>query len=45
MATRSKALVFGHSLAGIAGSNFATGMNVLSVVSVVFCQVEIFATG
>jgi hypothetical protein len=42
---RSKAWVYGHSLAGIAGSNPTGGMDVLSVVSVVCCQVEVSATG
>ena len=41
----SKACVCGHSLAGIAGSNPAGGMDVcLSVVSVVCCQVEVSVT-
>jgi hypothetical protein len=39
-AARSKAWVYGRSLTGIAGSN-----GCLSVVSVVYCQVEVFATG
>ena len=38
---RSKVWVCGRSLAGIAGSNAAGGMDV----SPVFCQVEVFATG
>ena len=42
VATRSKAWFCGRSLAGIAGSNPAEGM--LSVVSVVCCQVEVSVT-
>ena len=42
MAARSKAWVCGRSLAGIAGSNPAGDMN-MSLVSVVFCQVEVSA--
>jgi hypothetical protein len=41
---RSKASVYGRSLAGIAGSNPAGGLDI-SVVSVVCCQVEVSATG
>jgi len=41
VAARSKAWVCGRSLAGIAGSNPAGGIDVLSVVSVVCCQVEV----
>ena len=37
MAARSKASVFGRSLAGIAGSNTARGHGCLSVVSVLCC--------
>ena len=44
VAARSKAGVCGRSLAGIVGSNPTGGMNVLSLVSVVCCQVEISAT-
>jgi hypothetical protein len=44
VAAGSKAWVCGRSLAGIAGSNPAGGMDVLSVVSVVCCQVEVSAT-
>jgi hypothetical protein len=40
--TQSKAWVCGRSLAGIAGSNPAGGM---SLVSVECCQVEVSATG
>jgi hypothetical protein len=42
---RSTAWDCGRSLAGIAGSNPARGLGCLSVVSVVFCQVEVSATG
>jgi len=42
---RSKASVCGCSSAGIAGSNTAGNMDVLSPVSVVCCQVEAFACG
>ena len=45
MAARSKASVCGRSLAGIVGSNPAVCMDVLSLVSVVCCQVEVSATG
>ena len=45
VAERSKARVYGRSLAGIAGSNPAGRMDVLSVVSAVCCQVQVFATG
>jgi hypothetical protein len=37
---RSKAWGSGRTLAGIAGSNTAGGMDVLSLVSVVCCQVQ-----
>ena len=40
VAVRSKDWVFGRTLAGIAGSNSAGDMDVLSLVSVVCCQVE-----
>jgi hypothetical protein len=40
----SKAWVCGHLLAQIAGSNPTGGINV-SVLSVVFCQVAVSATG
>jgi hypothetical protein len=40
VAVRCKAWVGGRSQAGIVGSNPAGGMDVLSVVSVVCCQVE-----
>jgi hypothetical protein len=42
---RSKACVCCRSLTGIAGSNPAGGMDVLSLVSVVGCLVEVSATG
>ena len=46
MAERSKARVYGLSLAGVAGSNPIRGHEWLSVVSVVcVCQVEVSATG
>ena len=41
----AKASVCGRSLAGIVCSNPAGGMDVLSLVSVVCCQVEVSATG
>ena len=44
LATRSKARVFGCSLAGIVGSKLAGGMDV-GLVSVVCCQVELSASG
>jgi hypothetical protein len=40
VAARSSAWVCGGSLAGTAGSNLSGGMDVLSPVSVVCCQVE-----
>jgi len=43
VAARSKAWLSGSSLAGIAGSAGSTG--VFPLVSVVCCQVEVFATG
>ena len=45
MAARSKAWVCGRSLAGIAGSNPAGGRGYVSLVSVVCCQVKVYATG
>jgi hypothetical protein len=42
---RSKAWVCGRSLAGMVGSNPAWGQGYLSLVSVVCCQVEVFASG
>jgi hypothetical protein len=45
VAKRSKARVCGRSLAEVAGSNHAGGMDVLSLVSVVCCQVEVSAAG
>ena len=44
VAARSKAWVYGRSPAEIVGSNSTGGMDVLSVVSVVCCQVEVSAT-
>ena len=44
VATRSKALVCGRSPAEIVGSNPTGGHGCLSVVSVICCQVEVFAT-
>ena len=43
MAERYKASVCGRSLAGIASSNPASGMKVLSLVNVVCCQVQVSA--
>ena len=46
VAARSKAWICGRSLAGIAGSNPAGGMDVyVCRVSVVCCQVEVSASG
>jgi hypothetical protein len=45
VAARSKAWVYGRSLTGIVGSNPTEGKDVLSLVSVVCCQVEVSATG
>jgi hypothetical protein len=45
VAARPKAWVYGCSLAGVAGSNPTDGMDVLSLVSVVCCQVEVSASG
>ena len=45
VAARSKAQVCGRSPAEIMGSNPTGDMDVLSVVSVVHCQVEVSATG
>jgi hypothetical protein len=45
LAARSKAWVCARSLAGIAGSNPDVAIDVLSLVSVVCCQVEVPATG
>jgi len=42
---RSEAWVCGRLLAGMAGLNPAVDMNVLSLVSVVCCQIEVSATG
>jgi len=41
---RSKAQVYDRSPAEIVGSNLTGGMDVLSVVSVVCCQVEVTVT-
>jgi hypothetical protein len=45
VAARSKAVVCGRSFAVIASSNPRGGMDVLSLVNVECCQVEISATG
>ena len=45
MAARSKAWVCGRSPAEIVGSNPTGGMEGRSVVSVMYCQVEVSATG
>jgi hypothetical protein len=45
VAARSKAWVCGRSLAGIAGSNPTGCINVLSLMSVVCCEVQVSATG
>jgi hypothetical protein len=45
VAARCPTWVCGHSLAGITGSNPAMGMDVLFLVSVVCCQVEVSAKG
>ena len=42
-ATRSKASVYGRSLAGILGSNNRRRHWCLSLVSVVYCQLEVYA--
>ena len=44
-AAQCKAYFCGRSLAEIVGSNPAQGHGCLSVVSVVCCQVEVFASG
>jgi len=44
VAARSKAWVCGRSPSGIAGSNTPGAMDV-SLVSVVCCQVEVYASG
>ena len=41
--TKTKACVCGHSLAGVAGSNSAWGLECLCFVSAVWCQVETYA--
>jgi hypothetical protein len=45
VAAQCKAWVCGHSLAGIAGSNFAGGTDVCLLLSVVCCLVEVSAMG
>jgi hypothetical protein len=45
LTARSKAWVRGRLLAGIAGSNPASGNGCLSVVIVMCCQVEVAASG
>ena len=45
MAARFKAWVCDRSFAGIEGYNLAGDMGVLSLVSVVCCEVEVSATG
>ena len=45
MTARSKAWVCGRSLAVIAGSNPAGIMGVCLLVNVVFCQVQVSASG
>ena len=45
VAARSNARVCGRSLAGIAGWNPAGGTDVLSLESVVYCQVEFSTSG
>ena len=45
VAERSEARVCGRSLAGVAGSKSAGGYGCLSLLPVVFCQVEISETG
>jgi hypothetical protein len=44
VAERFKARVYGHSLAGIEGSNPAGAWMSVSLVSIVYCQVEVSAT-
>jgi hypothetical protein len=45
LAARSKAQVYGCSLAGIVGYNAPGGHGCLSVVTVVCCQVQVYVTG
>jgi hypothetical protein len=45
VAARFKAWVYGRTLAGIVGFNSRRGHGCLSLVSVVYCQIEVFATG
>jgi hypothetical protein len=45
VAVLSNVWVCGRSIAGVTGSNHIGVMDVLSLVSVVFCQVEVSATG
>jgi hypothetical protein len=42
---RSKAWLYSRLLAGIVGSNPAAGHGCLSLLSVVCCQVEVYASG
>jgi hypothetical protein len=44
VAAQSKACVCGRSFSGIVGSNFAEGLDVLSLLNFVCCQVEVSAT-
>ena len=44
VAARSKAWVYGRSLAGTVGSNLAGGHGCLSVLSIVCCQIDVSAT-
>jgi hypothetical protein len=45
LAALLKAWVCGCSLAGIAGSNPAGGIDVVSLVNVLYCKVEVFEMG
>jgi hypothetical protein len=45
VAARSKTWIYGRSLLRIVGSNTSEGKDVLSLENVVYCQVEITATG
>jgi hypothetical protein len=42
---RSKAWVCSRSLAGIVGSTPSGNMDILSLLGVVCCQIEVFASG
>jgi hypothetical protein len=44
VAAQTKACVCSRSLSGIVGSNLAEGVDVLSLVSFLCCQVEVSAT-